>query len=366
MQITDKRIFIVTIDYPPSNGGIARLCFELGRNLKKRGVNVTVVCPESGTTDADGDQNAVRLKGGRGAWELRVLRYLRKHTTPDDIIITGNYHPEGTLSILAGRKTFILAHGAEYLPGKGFFRRRIWPLYRNFVLRNATRVIANSHYTENLVKSCSQNARTIAIPLAVDERHFHPSCKKYDDGLLHLCSISRLEKFKGHDFIIKTIASLPETYRQQIRLHIGGKGEYKPALEQMVADFGIQDIVSFEGFIDNDKLSDFYSSSHVFILCTREENENRNVEGFGLVFAEAQACGTAVIGTRTGGIPDAVEDGNGGWLIEQDNLPELKKLLIKLIDDKTLAIKEGLKARQRIEEKVTWGYYIDQICEVFL
>lgn len=79
---------------------------------------------------------------------------------------------------------------------KEFFRRCIWPTYRRFILRNASCVIANSHYTETLVKHCSPNAKTIAIPLAVDAIHFRPTCEKYKDGLLHLCSISRLENLK--------------------------------------------------------------------------------------------------------------------------------------------------------------------------
>lgn len=68
-----------------------------------------------------------------------------------------------------------------------------------------------------------------------------------------------------------------------MRLHLGGKGKYKSALERMVTDLGLSDIVSFEGFIDDNKLCDFYSASHIFILCTREEADNRNVEGYGLV-----------------------------------------------------------------------------------
>lgn len=81
------------------------------------------------------------------------------------------------LSLLSNRETYILAHGAEYLAGKSFFRRCIWPTYRRFILRNASCVIANSHYTETLVKHCSPNAKTIAIPLAVDAIHFRPTCE---------------------------------------------------------------------------------------------------------------------------------------------------------------------------------------------
>ena len=82
MQTSNKHIFIVTYDYPPSNGGIARLCFELKKYLEKKGLNVTVICPQSTSTDAEEDNNVVRLHGRRGILELRTLKYLRKKTVP--------------------------------------------------------------------------------------------------------------------------------------------------------------------------------------------------------------------------------------------------------------------------------------------
>ena len=57
MQTSNKHIFIVTYDYPPSNGGIARLCFELKKYLEKKGLNVTVICPQSTSTDAEEDNH---------------------------------------------------------------------------------------------------------------------------------------------------------------------------------------------------------------------------------------------------------------------------------------------------------------------
>lgn len=364
MTKDNQRIFIVTYDYPPSNGGIARLCFELKRNLEKQNRKVTIITRKNEGRDADNDLNVIRLSDKRGVLEFKTLLYLRSHVTAHDIIITGNYHPEGMVALLSGRKTYILAHGAEYLEGNNFFRKQIWPIYRRIILNKAACVIANSHYTEKLVKLCAPKAKTCAVPLAVDIDKFHPTCSKWDDGRLHLCSISRLEKFKAQDFVIESIAALPTSYKHSIRLHIGGKGSYKEELEQMVISLGLNEIVSFEGFISDDQLCDFYSQAHVFILCTREEPANRNVEGFGLVFTEAQACATAVIGTRTGGIPDAVEENNGGWLIKQDSKEELLSLLVKLVDDRSLAIREGEKGRKRMEAEMTWARYTAQICNI--
>lgn len=62
MQTSNKHIFIVTYDYPPSNGGIARLCFELKKYLEKKGLNVTVICPQSTSTDAEEDNNVSEVQ----------------------------------------------------------------------------------------------------------------------------------------------------------------------------------------------------------------------------------------------------------------------------------------------------------------
>lgn len=359
-----KRVFILTYDYLPNNGGIARLCFEIKKNLEKQNIPVTVLCLSSCGLDLENDKNVVRISGKRGIVEFKFIFYLKKNSAKDDIILTGTFHPDGLLGLLSGRKVYMLAHGAELLPGKTFFRKRIWSVYRNIILKKADKIIANSHYTEGLVKKCSHKAKSVTIPLAVDANYFHPTCPKLNDGLLHLSSISRLERFKGHDFILKTIAALPNNYKEKIRFRIGGKGSYKVVLEQIVKDLHLSSIVIFDGFVSDTALCDFYSSSDVFILCTREEKTNQNVEGFGLVFTEAQACGTPTIGTRTGGIPDAIKEDCGGWLIEQDSQQQLQDLLIKFIDNPEFLRLEGVKARQRILVSATWDHYVDNLCKV--
>ena len=121
MQTSDKQIFIVTYDYPPSNGGIARLCFELKKYLEKKGLNITVICPESTSTDAEGDHNVVRLHGRRGVLELRTLTYLRKKSVPGDVIIVGNYHPEGMLSLYWHMEPSILPERVSSVAAFGLF-----------------------------------------------------------------------------------------------------------------------------------------------------------------------------------------------------------------------------------------------------
>lgn len=356
------RIIILTYDFSPNNGGIARLCKEIRKQCIATGTDYLVVTPVQGPDE----ENVVRISGRRGIVEWKILRYLRSIKRDGDVILTGTYHPDGLLAWLSGIPCYFLAHGAELRDGVSTFRKYIWKHYRKWMLTKAKKVIANSHYTAGLVSQCSPRANVIALPLGVDNEYFHPTKPKHNDGLLHLCSISRLLKFKAHDFVIETIASLPEEYRKNIRLNIGGKGPYKETLEKLVQHFNLQDVVTFAGFISDIELRDFYSEHDVFILCTREEKNAKSVEGFGLVFTEAQACGTPCIGTRAGGIPDAIEEGNGGWLIEQDDKIALSNLFTKMVDDHSFVNIQGLKALTRVNSQCMWSAYYKKLLNELL
>lgn len=348
-----KRIVILTYDYPPNNGGIARLCGEIVNQCKLQGKDYLVVT----CVDGPVDEKTVRIIGKRPWNDFRILHYLRRNLTNDDVILTGTFHPDGLLAYLSGHKCYFLGHGAEFLEGEGVFRKKIWPLYRRWLLTKPIDNISNSHYTAGLIKKCSPKASVTPIPLAVDHIRFKPTQKKYNDGLLHLCSVSRLEKFKAQDFVIETISNLPDSYKNKIRFEIAGKGSYKEQLEKLVKENHLEGIVSFLGFVSDEELCDLYSRNDIFILTTREINNTMEVEGFGLVFTEAQACGTACIGSLSGGIPDAIERSNGGWLIEQDNEGQLRELLISMIDNHSIVEEQCQKARLRIETKCNWQIY---------
>lgn len=358
-----NRIIILAFDYPPNNGGIARLCGEISKGLESNNIDYHVVTNVNGKTE--NEEHVTRIIARRVCLELKMIFWLRHNTDKSDIIICDTWHPAGTIAMLARRRFVILAHGAEFLPGISFFRTRIWPRFRQFVLKKSVAIVANSHYTANLVDSLTPGLNVVAIPLAIDAELFHPTIQKNtDDDILRVCSISRLEKFKGHDFVIKTIAKLKGEYRRRIKLEIGGKGPYKKQLEKLVKELGLWQTVSFIGFLPEGIMNDFYSRNDLFILCTREEKDNCNVEGFGLVFVEAQACGTACIGTNIGGIPDAIHNGRGGWLITPDSEQELTQLLCHLIDNKNVVQQQGVIARQRVIDECNQQLYINSLIKV--
>ena len=362
-----KELLIFSYDYPPSNGGIARLCHEIAVGAKKFYDKVVVLTRKKEMAHVPYNYkeiDIVELPAKRIKCELAAYNYLRNLKEKDNIdILCGVWHPEGLISILSGMKNvFILGHGTEFLSGKSRFRKSFWlPVYSPFVLNYAKKVITNSNYTAQLVSEITDKAKIVAIPLAVNHTYFVPVEKYSNSNKLKLCSVSRIAKFKGHDFIIQTISQLPEMYQNRIELHIAGKGPYLNDLEQLAENLKLQNHVFLHKYVPDDKLPDFYNQSDVFILCTRQSSLSTEVEGFGMVFLEAQSCGIPTIGANTGGIPDAIEPENGGWLIEQDNNKQLTELIIKLIDNREYLKEQAKKARLRVLEKCTWDYYCKKL-----
>jgi phosphatidylinositol alpha-1,6-mannosyltransferase len=206
----------------------------------------------------------------------------------------------------------------------------------------------------------------VAIPLGVDHQRFSPegrdlARRKFDvEGKLVLSSVARLHAYKGHDTVLEALAALPAAVRERFVYLVAGRGPHEQALRATALNRGISSRVRWLGFVSDDDLPDLYRASDLFLLCTHEAVERQEVEGFGLVFLEAQACGTPVVGARCGGIPEALREGEGAWLIEQGGVDGLVSLLLLLADKPEVFRAAGAAARARVERECTWIHYMDR------
>lgn len=294
-----------------------------------------------------------------------------KTLPPNTLCLSGIWYPEGLIAALAGvKRHIILAHGAELFLPKQSWRKPLWRFLRRYVLESADLIIANSSYTASLVQECAPLAQVEAIPLGVDPIFFAPQIRteartfwSIPEDKHVICSVSRLHAFKGHDTILDAIAALPQQKRSQILYLIAGIGPALSALKDQAQQLGITEQIRWLGFVPDKDLPTLYSAADLFVLATREIPEQRSVEGFGLVFLEAQACGTPVVGTRSGGIPDAIVENQGGWLIEENDTQTLQSILIQLLDNPEAFTRMGAIARKRIEGECTWDQYINHLEE---
>jgi phosphatidyl-myo-inositol dimannoside synthase len=360
-------VVLFAFEFPPVSGGISRLGAAIAKGLKLDGINVSVLTQEP-TASSNSGLRVTRVRAGRPLREWQAFLWLRnrsaKNASPAAPIVCGIWYPEGLIAYAARvRPLVILAHGAELLPHTSRWLRPLWNGLQRRVLEKADLVIANSEYTGKLVREVAPRANVETIPLAVDIQRFAPGDKDAAKAKLGLtctrvvCTVSRIHRYKGHETVLRAIARLAPQERAAIRYVIVGEGPYENELRKKVRELGIDANVRWLGFVGEDELADVYRASDLFVLCTREARDERAVEGFGLVFLEAQACGIPVAGTRTGGIPDAIREGEGAWLTEEDDTDQLALLMRKLVTTPEVFPAAGAEARERVVRDFTWKRY---------
>lgn len=365
-----KRIIVFSYDFPPNTGGVSRLTEKIAwflaerfgkkyfievltltnpnRKFRHPNIKITTVSPT--------------IKGRT----LEAFRYLSNIKDKDNtIIICGLWWPEGLVAEMAGLKnTYILTHAAEIRPDNTWFRKNIWiPIVASNVLKNAKKIIANSEFTAKLSTTLSPKANVECLPLAVDHITFKPDHKtRTDSRVIKLLTVTRIQMWKGLDTILEALSNLPEGIRNNIIWEIAGKGPDTELFMNLVKHSPIEHKIKMLGFVPDDALPELYANADLFLLCTREDPNSSNIEGFGLVFLESQASGTPVIGTPFGGIPSAIEQSNGGWMIKDSK--ELTSLLEQLLTNPSELHLHRHKARQRVEKAFTWIHYIDNISKI--
>ena len=170
-----------------------------------------------------------------------------------------------------------------------------------------------------------------------------------------LLTLARVISRKGHDTVIGCLPSVIHEF-PEVRYVIVGpwRDSVYKRLRQMAADLGLADRVIFTGFVEQQSLTKWYSLADVYLMVSRESDDGADTEGFGITFLEAGACETPVIGSRSGGIPDAVEHGHTGFLVQPDAPEELSSRIRCLLGNPPLARKMGKNGRRRVLERYTW------------
>lgn len=362
-------LFIFAYDFPPSSGGISRLCYEIAAGQENYFKEIVILTRKKKGEYVPAKQSNFRLielPTKRLKCEMEALKVLKSFDTSSTKILCSLWYPEAFLALLSGHKNvFSLAHGAELQAGNSKFRKYIWQaIFAKQVLSRIKLVIANSSYTKGLVDRLAKTANSVALPLGVDIDQFKPLNLELCNTNFTIGSLSRIHQFKGFDQVLEALMNLPIETQKKINWKIGGTGPYLETLKEKIKHSKCHVYVEFEGFIPDESLVKFYNQLDVFVLFTQDVSTQNSVEGFGLVFLEAQACGTPVIGTNTGGISDAIDHNNGGWLFEQDDIYGLSRQIESLINNKDLLIEQSKLARKRCLENASWEKYNIKLKEV--
>jgi phosphatidylinositol alpha-1,6-mannosyltransferase len=223
-------------------------------------------------------------------------------------------------------------------------------------LQQADRVLAISRFAATLVEKAGVVPERIDIVNpGCDAQVFRPMPPRMElrQRLLGprrgpvVLTVGNLVARKGFDMVIRALARLRQTIPDVTYLIVGA-GPYRNELESLAAATGVRDNVVFAGMIPHKELPDVYALSDVFVMPSREQLDDCDVEGFGLVFLEASSCGKPVVGGRSGGVPEAVEDGVTGLLVNPHEPEEIAGTLARLLTDSELAKRLGQEGRGRV------------------
>ena len=366
-----KPLLFITPEYPPQIGGIAVYLSRLVDSLPVGQAQVLVDCCDKA--------HEIDMRSAAPTYRRRLLvpwirpRWLgalywtdwfcRKEERPEAIVVS-HLLPFGQVAELMRRwrgiPYVVILHGMDAalaLAARGSKRRRA-----SRVIAHASLVVANSAYTARLAESLG--AAKDKIVLVHPCPQFEPKTDvtadriaairaKYSLGSdFTLISVGRLVKRKGFDTAIKAAAELKRAGRQA-RLVIVGDGPEKANLKALCIELDVTDRVVLAGAVSDEELAELYAASQAFTLLPRSIGPD--VEGFGIVYLEANLFGLPAVATRTGGVPDAVIDGETGLLVEPDDHSGAAAAIGRLMDDPELRRRLGERGRERVRQDFVWS-----------
>ncbi|WP_327356690.1 glycosyltransferase family 4 protein [Streptomyces sp. NBC_01304] len=213
-------------------------------------------------------------------------------------------------------------------------------------------------------------ARMAQLPPGVDEKTFHPGSGGAEvrerlglsDRPVVVC-VSRLVPRKGQDTLIEAMPAILAEVPDAVLLIVGG-GPYENDLRKLAAETGVADSVRFTGSVPWAELPAHYGAGDVFAMPCRTRRGGLDVEGLGIVYLEASATGLPVVAGDSGGAPDAVLDGETGWVVRGGHPEESAERIVALLGDPELRKRMGERGREWVEEKWRWDLLAERLKEL--
>jgi phosphatidylinositol alpha-1,6-mannosyltransferase len=350
-------ILVLTSEVSERNGW-GTYSLQLVRALKAQGENVTLVSsvtdPSQGTYRllpplTDFNQNYFLAYWY--AWKLRSLArsvdVIHAFVEPYSCIAEA-------LSRLSGKPYFVTVHGTYgVLPyGFGFPKRQLHAAS----MRGATAIICVSSYTKERMHHYGLRNLHV-VTNAIDTSKFENTKAMREELIL---TVGALKRRKGQHVSLEAFALLKKKHPHLRYVIVGDQSDtaYFKKLTSSARELQVADSVEFKALISPEELRALYQKTKVFVMTSL--NEGSNFEGFGLVYLEANACGTPVVGSRSTGAEDAIQDGKTGFLVSQHDPEATAGVIDTLLSDEVvwsnMSAAGELWARQNSWEKAAARY----------
>jgi phosphatidyl-myo-inositol dimannoside synthase len=368
-------VCFLTVDFPPAKGGMATYCFELAKNLSVLKNNVTVL--------AQAGRGASEFDKTQGFKTIR-MKPITNGNAYDNLLLTAgtmffyalyailkfkcrklyvhSWSPCGLAAFLIrkifGVPYYVSAHGMEVMQPLNSGRATKVMLR---VLNNASRIFSSTNYLkQKLIDIGVRGDLIMVVPLGADPEVFKCGLDTAEIKALYsltdrkvILSVGRLQERKGFDITIASMPAVLEKIPNALYL-ICGCGPFEAELREQAAALGLNEKVVFAGFLEDSELPKYYNTCDIFVMPSRVIAARGDIEGFGIVYLEANACCKPVIGGNAGGVPEAVSDGKTGLLVDPTDKKALADAIISLLSDTELSNRLGVGGRQRVENDLNW------------
>ncbi len=381
LQITpQKKILCITNDFGPRAGGIETFVIGLIERMPKDSI-IVFTSSQDGSAPFDAkwmseygvevirDRTRILLPTFRIGSRVRALVREREIRT----VFFGAAAPLALLSQglrKAGVTRIVaLTHGHEVWWSK------VWPF--SWAMRRIGNGVDHLTYLgeftrRNISQALTQRASDAMVKIApgIDTEHFAPrsdaAALRRELGLADkkvIVSVGRLVHRKGQDRLIE---SLPEILTQIPQAHILfiGDGPYKDHLVKRAEQLGVSPHITFIGRIQYAELPRYICVGDIFAMPSRSRLAGLEVEGLGIVYLEASACGLAVIGGKSGGAPDAVLEAETGFAVEGTSPAAIAQAAIALLSQPELSARMGARGREWILSQWQWSAWSSRFNEL--
>ncbi|MGW4776828.1 glycosyltransferase family 4 protein [Streptomyces filamentosus] len=377
------KTLIVTNDFPPRPGGIQAFLHNMALRLDpdrlvvyastwkrgREGAEATALFDAEQPFTVVRDRTTMLLPTPRVT--ARATALLREHGC--ESVWFGAAAPLGLMAPAlrrAGAKRLVATtHGHEagwaQLPAARQLLRRIG--------EGTDTLTYLGEYTRSRIASALTPAaagRMVQLPPGVDEKTFHPGSGGDEvrarlgltDRPVVVC-VSRLVPRKGQDTLIRALPRILARVPDAVLLIVGG-GPYEKGLRGLAAETGVAASVRFTGAVPWAELPAHYGAGDVFAMPCRTRRGGLDVEGLGIVYLEASATGLPVVAGDSGGAPDAVLDGETGWVVRGESAEDTADRVTTLLLDPELRARMGGRGRAWVEEKWRWDLLAERLREL--
>jgi phosphatidylinositol alpha-1,6-mannosyltransferase len=341
-----RNILILASEFPPGPGGIGHHAWFLAKELSTlENTKIEVLCPKDYATEDEVIQfdsashfEIHRLERVKGfTYLLRITQLIRLLTKKKYthfwssgkfplwmIWVQKVFAPE--------IRTLCILHGSEVNLRNTLLRK-----LTHYSISQFETIVSVSTFTQKLLPNwiLQTHQGLFVIPNGLDKSDFMLNGNIQLTGYPVLLTVGHVSPRKGQHRLIKALPKIIEQY-PEVQYHLVGRPIDQKRLEFLAKELGVSKHVVFHGSVKNHyELWGYYAAADVFILLS-ENQPNGDVEGFGIVALEANACGIPVLGAKGCGVEEAVSNLKSGYLVDGDDVIQILEGVIFCVENKRI------------------------------